>query len=102
MHVETRYFLNRERIVGKIEFASDGQYVIGELSTNPVVDDTVVAEEDGGASDKYVFTSRLHFDTKEVKADRLISLADVILQAHILLGVIPPQELPSVPCNNKH
>ena len=98
MKIQTEYQLNRKKQVIAVEFTSDGQSVRAELAT-------VNGEEqaDLKAGDhEYRFTSYLHGDKDRVKAPELLSLADCILQAHILLGLIPPQTLPQIPCDNKH
>lgn len=91
MLIETQVKINRDRKVSSANWHSDGQNCWAELIKN----------SDDSSEDRYQFYSELHDDQEAVKADTPLSLADCVLQAHILLGAIPPQSFEAIPCQNQ-
>lgn len=52
--------------------------------------------------DMYIYESTLDDDEKPVRAPMEMSLANCILAAHVHLGIIPPQNFDTIPCDNVH
>jgi len=87
--VTVTYTLDDEKRVAKIEFATEDQKVTATISD----DDPAY----------YNYESDLLFDEDGPVATGVpMSLANVILAAHVSLGVIPPMNFDTIACRNRH
>jgi hypothetical protein len=89
MPLKVEYTLDDDKRVSKIEFSNDDQKVTATIRQDDLA--------------YYDYQSDLLDDNEgPVATDVPMSLANVILAAHVALGVIPPMQFDTIACRNKH